>query len=145
MIGELFEEMKPILVEKKLTYKLDIAEGTPTIPGDRKWVKRAILNYVDNAAKYTNDGGEIKVKVFPVDNLVHIEVIDNGPGIAVDLQPRLFERFYRATSDKIQGTGLGLAIVKSVAELHGGSVYVRSQTGNGSTFGMTLSTKRLEN
>ena len=80
-----------------------------------------------------------------VGNLVHIEVIDNGPGIAVDLQPRLFERFYRATSDKIQGTGLGLAIVKSVAELHGGGVYVRSQPGNGSTFGMTLSTKGIEN
>ncbi|MEP6985489.1 MAG: ATP-binding protein [Chloroflexota bacterium] len=144
MLRELFEEMKPILIEKKLTYKLDIAENIPNIPGDQKWVRRAILNYVDNAAKYINDGGEIKVKAFMVDNLVHIEVIDNGPGIAVELQPRLFERFYRATSDKIQGTGLGLAIVKSVAELHGGGVYVRSQPGNGSTFGMTLSTKGLE-
>ena len=144
LITELFDEMKPILVEKKLAYKLDIADGIPTIPGDRKWVKRAILNYVDNAAKYTGEGGEIKAKVFMIDNLVHTEVSDNGPGIAVESQPRLFERFYRASSDKIQGTGLGLAIVKSVAELHGGSVYVRSQPGIGSTFGMTLSVKGLE-
>jgi NtrC-family two-component system sensor histidine kinase KinB len=144
MIRELFDEMKPILIEKKLTYKLDIADGLPKIPGDRKWVKRAILNYVDNSAKYTGEGGEIKVKVFMVDNLVHVEVIDNGPGIAIELQPRLFERFYRATSDKIQGTGLGLAIVKSVAELHGGGVYLLSQPGIGSTFGMTISTKGLE-
>ncbi|MBI1281463.1 MAG: GAF domain-containing protein [Anaerolineaceae bacterium] len=144
LIREVFDDMKPIFVEKKMTYKLDISKDIPTIPGDRKWVKRAILNYVDNAAKYTNEGGEIKAHIFMVDELVHIEVIDNGPGIAVEFQPRLFERFYRATTDKIQGTGLGLAIVKSVAELHGGSVYVKSQPGNGSTFGMTVSVKGIE-
>ncbi len=144
LIREIFDDMIPIFTEKKLTYTLDVAKDIPDIPGDRKWLKRAILNYVDNAAKYTNNGGEIKAHVFMVDKLVHIEVVDNGPGIAVEFQPRLFERFYRATSDKIQGTGLGLAIVKSVAELHGGSVYVRSQTGKGSTFGLTLSTKGLE-
>ena len=58
LIRELFEEMKPILIEKKLTYKLDISENIPNIPGDQKWVRRAILNYVDNAAKYINDGGQ---------------------------------------------------------------------------------------
>lgn len=144
LLREVFDDMKPIFVEKKFTYKLDIADGIPIIPGDRKWVKRAILNYVDNAAKYTNDGGEIKARVFMVDKLVHIEIVDNGPGIALEFQPRLFERFYRATSDKVQGTGLGLAIVKSVAELHGGNVYLKSQTGIGSTFGMTLSVKGIE-
>ncbi len=145
LVREVFDDMKPIFVEKKLTFKLDVADKIPNIPGDRKWVKRAILNYVDNAAKYTNDGGEIKAHVFIVDKLVHIEIIDNGPGIAIEFQPRLFERFYRASSDKIQGTGLGLAIVKSVAELHGGGVYLRSQPGSGSTFGMTISVMGMAN
>lgn len=144
LLREVFDDMKPIFTEKKFTFTLDIADGLPNIPGDRKWLKRAILNYVDNAAKYTDNGGEIKAKVFMVDKLVHVEIIDNGPGIAIEFQPRLFERFYRATSDKIQGTGLGLAIVKSVAELHGGGVYLRSQPGKGSTFGLTVSTKGLE-
>ena len=145
LVREIFNEMKPILVEKKLNHELDIPEGIPTIPGDGKWVKRAIINYVDNAAKYSSEGGKINVRVFVKDALLHIEVNDNGAGIAVDAQPRLFERFYRANSDsKIQGTGLGLAIVKSVAEIHGGGVYVQSQPNHGSTLGMTLALSGLK-
>lgn len=145
LIREVFDDMKPMLVEKKLAHTLDIAEEIPSIQGDGKWVKRAIVNYVDNAAKYSSEGGGINVRAFVKDALLHIEVTDNGAGIPPEAQARLFERFYRANSDsKVQGTGLGLAIVKSVAEIHGGGVYVQSQPKHGSTFGMTLSLRGLK-
>lgn len=139
LIRECLDEVTPLLVEKNLEHQLDILADLPPAFGDRRWIKRALLNYIDNAIKYTQSGGQLRVKAFTHDRLLHLEVIDNGPGIPVEAQARLFERFYRASSDdRIQGTGLGLAIVKSVAETHGGGVYVRSQPGGGSAFGMTL-------
>jgi two-component system, NtrC family, sensor histidine kinase KinB len=145
LLQEVFAEMKPLLEAKNLTHTLELAQDIPAIDGDAEWVKRAIVNYVDNAVKYTNEGGQIVARTFIKDSLLHVEVTDNGSGIPPEAQPRLFERFYRANSDsKVQGTGLGLAIVKSVAEIHGGSVYVQSQPKHGSTFGMTLSLSGLK-
>ena len=142
-IGELLQEscdeMKPLLAEKNLIFALDIQPGLPKVNADKRWLKRALLNYMDNAAKYTSAGDKIIARAFANDKLLHIEVVDHGPGIPMEAQKRLFERFYRATEENIKGTGLGLAIVKSVAEKHGGGVYVKSQKDQGSTFGMTLS------
>ncbi|MCB9457939.1 MAG: GAF domain-containing protein [Anaerolineaceae bacterium] len=139
MIREIGAEVRPLLQERSLTFTTELPDDLPIPQVDRKWVRRAIVNYVDNAIKYTQSGGTITVRAFPNDMLLHIEVVDNGPGIPKEAQSRLFERFYRVTgSEKIRGTGLGLAIVKSVAEAHGGGVYVRSQKGKGSTFGITL-------
>ncbi|MBZ0276020.1 MAG: GAF domain-containing protein [Anaerolineae bacterium] len=136
---ELCAETKPLLMDKSLTLTADLATDLPTAQIDRKWVRRALLNYVDNAIKYTQSGGNIVIRAFANGMLLHLEVADNGPGIAAAAQARLFERFYRvAGTEGIRGTGLGLAIVKSVAEAHGGGVYVHSQPGQGSTFGMTL-------
>lgn len=139
LIREARDEMKPLLTEKQLECLVEVQNNVPQLRIDRRWVKRALINYLDNATKYTDAGDKIKVQVFINEKLLHIEVVDNGPGIPVEAQKRLFERFYRAADDKIKGTGLGLAIVKSVAEKHGGGVYVRSQLGQGTTFGMTLS------
>jgi signal transduction histidine kinase len=81
------------------------------------------------------------VKAFEREGFIHIEVIDNGPGIPLDVQSHLFERFYRVKDTTTErGSGLGLAIVKSVLEAHGGGVYMRSKVEEGSTFGMTLPT-----
>jgi signal transduction histidine kinase len=139
LINEARDDMKPLLTEKNLPVVIDVQDPIPLLHADRRWVKRAFLNYLDNAAKYTESGGTITIKAFTNDKMLHVEVVDNGPGIPVEAQKRLFERFYRAADDKIKGTGLGLAIVKSVAEKHGGGVYVRSQKDQGSTFGMTFS------
>jgi two-component system, NtrC family, sensor histidine kinase KinB len=139
LIREACDEMKPLLSEKDLECAVEVEDDVPLLHADRRWLKRALFNYLDNAAKYTDSGDKITVKVFINDKLLHLEVRDNGPGIPVEAQKRLFERFYRAADDTIKGTGLGLAIVKSVAEKHGGGVYIRSQKGQGSTFGMTLS------
>jgi PAS domain S-box-containing protein len=139
LMRECVDEVMPLLLEKNLEHQLEVSSNLAPVLGDRGWIKRALLNYIDNAIKYTQPGGRLKVKAFTSDRLLHVEVIDNGPGIPTEAQARLFERFYRASADeRIQGTGLGLAIVKSVAEAHGGGVYVRSQPGGGSAFGLTL-------
>lgn len=139
LVTDACAEVRPILAEKQLTCTTDIQGEIPYILGDTRWLKRALFNYLDNAAKYTHPGDTITVRAFLTDPFIHVEVADTGPGIPAEAQARLFQRFYRAEgTEKIRGTGLGLAIVKSVAEAHSGSVYVRSRPGQGSTFGLTL-------
>ena len=106
---------------------------------DSNWMKRAIQNYLENALKYASEGGSIHLHVFVDEPLLHIEVTDQGVGIQPHLQPHLFRRFHRLDENAAQsGSGLGLAIVKSVAEQHQGQVYVNSEIGVGSTFGMSI-------
>ncbi len=142
-IGELVYEisgtLKPLIETRGIDYKVDLERGIAPLRIDRRWVSRAISNYLDNAIKYSPKASHIALRIFSQGDLIHIEVIDDGPGVALEAQPRLFERFYRANSDQsTPGTGLGLAIVKSVAEAHGGGVYIRSSPGQGSIFGLTL-------
>ncbi len=142
-IGELVYEVsgtiKPLIETRGIDYQVDLQRGIAPLRIDRRWVSRAISNYLDNAIKYTEAGSHIVLRVFSKGDLTHIEVADDGPGVTLEAQPRLFERFYRANSDDTTpGTGLGLAIVKSVAEAHGGGVYIKSSPGHGSVFGMTL-------
>jgi two-component system sensor histidine kinase MprB len=95
-----------------------------TLVGDATALERAVLNLLDNAAKWSPPHGVVQVGLHPIgDGTVMLEVADSGPGIAEPDLPRVFDRFYRATEDRGRpGSGLGLAIVKQVAERHGGSV-----------------------
>ncbi|MBC6934565.1 MAG: PAS domain S-box protein [Chloroflexi bacterium] len=139
LVNEACAEIRPTLAEKELLCVADIQGDNLRVQGDARWIKRALFNYLDNATKYTQPGDTITTRVFFSEPFVHIEVLDNGPGIPAEAQAKLFQRFYRvAGTEKIRGTGLGLAIVKSVAEAHDGSVYVRSRPGQGSAFGLTL-------
>jgi two-component system phosphate regulon sensor histidine kinase PhoR len=139
LIREINPEVKLMMEDKSLNYTINLEADIPRLHADRRWISRALLNYLSNAAKYTPEGGSVELRIFVKDQALHIEVTDSGPGISAEAQSRLFERFYRAEATKnLPGTGLGLAIVKSVAEAHGGSTYVRSREGQGSTFGMTL-------
>jgi NtrC-family two-component system sensor histidine kinase KinB len=144
IVREACAEIKPLLAEKSLECQVDVPDRLYA-QVDARWFKRALFNYLDNATKYTNPGDTMTVRAFTNEGMLHLEVTDTGPGIPIETQSRLFDRFYRAVdNERIVGTGLGLAIVKSVAEAHGGSVYVRSHPGQGSTFGMTLRVNRPE-
>jgi two-component system phosphate regulon sensor histidine kinase PhoR len=104
-------------------------------------VEQAVANLVDNAIKYSDAGGTVRVVAKRREGSVEIAVSDQGIGIEPDKLPRLFERFYRVDktrSRKLGGTGLGLAIVKHIAEAHGGTVSVESTPGEGSTFMISL-------
>jgi two-component system, OmpR family, sensor histidine kinase SenX3 len=107
------------------------------VRGDRRQLTSAIGNLVENAVKYSHDGGIVQVRSHVSDNAIEIMVADQGVGIPARDLDRIFERFYRvdkARSRETGGSGLGLAIVRHVATNHGGAVLVSSQEGEGSTF-----------
>ena len=111
--------------------------GALRVTGDRRQLVSALGNLVENAVKYSEDGGTVTVLVRPHDAWVDFEVVDHGVGIPARDLDRIFERFYRvdkARSRGTGGTGLGLAIVRHVATNHGGDVVVTSTEGEGSTF-----------
>jgi two-component system, OmpR family, phosphate regulon sensor histidine kinase PhoR len=111
------------------------------VSGDRKALGQAVDNLLDNAIKYTPDGGRIWLKLSSTAALALIEVRDTGVGIGAEHLERIFERFYRvdrARSRELGGTGLGLAIVKHIVLSHGGTVRVQSAVGQGSVFSVEL-------
>ncbi len=116
------------------------------VRADRDRIQQVFTNLIDNAIKYSiKKGCEIKVSFFDMDEMLLVEVSDNGPGIAPDDLPRIFERFYRtdkARSRSQGGTGLGLSIVKHIMEAHGQTINVRSSLGVGTTFGITMEKSR---
>jgi len=139
LIYECLAQVRPLLREKSQTYSVDIEPGLGIVQADAHWIGRSLTNYLSNANKYSPKRSHIILKAFEQQGFIHIEVTDNGPGIPLDVQSRLFERFYRAKDANTEkGSGLGLAIVKSALEAHNGSVYMRSKVGDGSTFGFTL-------
>ena len=122
---------------------VEVSTNPVTVRGSRKDLSLVLSNLLDNAVRYTRDGGTIRISVASDDGSARVEVADTGIGIPSRELPRIFERFYRvdrARSRETGGTGLGLAIVKHVAEQHGGYVEANSELGKGSVFVVTLPT-----
>jgi signal transduction histidine kinase len=106
---------------------------------DKQVVTRVLRNLLGNAAKFTPKGGRIRVAISKQDGLVRLSVIDSGPGLPVEEQALVFEKFGQGRSEqKKMGTGLGLTFCKLAIEAHGGSIGVNSQPGQGATFWFTL-------
>ncbi|MFN0105530.1 MAG: ATP-binding protein [Bryobacteraceae bacterium] len=142
------DSMSPLAVKKNIALTHVPAGGTVEAFCDAEAVNQVVTNLVDNALKYTPEGGEITVGVRPLSGLHSVEVFvrDTGIGIPPDELPRLFERFYRvdkARSRELGGTGLGLSIVKHLVRAQGGDVRVESALGQGSTFIFTLPVEDL--
>lgn len=142
--GDVMLAFKEELAQKNLQMEIQMTDALPEIFADESGVKHILDNLVDNAVKYTPEGGKIvlRVQVKPENEKeVIISVQDTGAGIpSMDL-PRIFERFYRvdkARSRELGGTGLGLSIVKHLVEAHGGRVWAESHLNRGSTFYFTL-------
>jgi signal transduction histidine kinase len=117
-----------------------LGKRLPTIRGDRERLRQVLGNLVDNAIKYSPDGGTVRVRTAAENGVAWIAVSDEGPGIPADQQARIFEKFGRAEipGGSTPGTGLGLFIARSIAEAHGGSLDVRSGPGGGATFTLRL-------
>jgi signal transduction histidine kinase len=106
---------------------------------DREQIMQVASILLDNAVKYTPDGGSVTVRVEEKDDGVALAVSDTGVGIAEDQLPLIFERFYRADPSRSEGgTGLGLSIARQIAESHGGQIRAESTPGTGSTFTLLL-------
>ena len=106
--------------------------------GDADRLEQLLSNLVDNAIRYTPEGGQVTLKATPAgQNSVQISVADTGRGIPAEQLPHIFERF-QTTNGNGDGTGLGLAITRQIARAHGGDIAVASAFGQGTTFTVTL-------
>jgi len=117
-----------------------IHDRVADIRADERKVKQVLLNLLSNAIKFTPEGGRIDVRAAPADGLVEVSVTDSGVGIAPEDQEAVFEEFRQVgTADKkAEGTGLGLTLCRKFVELHGGTIWVTSAVGAGSTFTFRL-------
>ncbi len=147
LLREVSEEMTSAAKKKNLALSVDTGEcGEDSVYGDRERLKQVMINLLDNAIKYTEEGGSIRVTARREGpEGVCVEVSDTGSGIPPEHHARIFERFYRVDKDRsrdVGGTGLGLAIVKHIVEAHGGTIRVESTVGEGSRFMFTLRRSR---
>ncbi|MGQ9706329.1 MAG: ATP-binding protein [bacterium] len=135
------DSMKSIIEEAKCNVQLNISSDLPLVKGDTDRIIQVIYNLIDNAIKFSPEGGTIRIGTVKVDNFVEVYVSDDGIGIPDNEKDKIFDKFYQVDmSDKrrVRGIGLGLAISKAIIEASGGSIWVESEVGKGSTFRFTL-------
>lgn len=124
--------------QKNISMNVELPKDMPhAVEADSALLHQAVYNLVENAIKYTPAGGRVIIRARPEPNHLVLEIEDTGIGITTEDLPRLFEKFYRGKQREARaqhGTGLGLAIVHSIAESHGGRVWVESEIGKGSKF-----------
>ncbi|MGA9116597.1 MAG: ATP-binding protein, partial [Bacteroidota bacterium] len=141
-LAGVLDEMRAKAERKSLSLALgSLPEEGEEAYGDRERLRQVMVNLLDNAVKYTAEGGRITVSASSAKGRIVIEVSDTGCGIPAEHLPRIFERFYRVDRDRsrqVGGTGLGLAIVKHIIEAHGGTITAASEPGKGSVFTFTL-------
>jgi len=128
---------------KDIEINLEIGEHIPEISGDRERIRQVLGNLLSNGYNYTPVGGRVALRIQPVESGVQVDVEDNGIGIDLGVQHRIFDRFYRGEDPLVLATagfGLGLALSRSIIEMHGGTIWFKSAgiPGEGSTFSFTL-------
>ena len=141
LLDEILPTVGPQLASKRLTVVPDLAPELPAIEADPDLLKQVLVNLIGNAAKFSREGSPITIHARQAGERMQVIVEDRGMGIPPDKLGRVFERFYRVEeggAERVGGSGLGLAIVKSVVELHGGTVRVESNLGQGSRFVVEL-------
>jgi signal transduction histidine kinase len=115
-------ELAPLALQRDQTLGLDVRGELPALSGNADLLSMLVCNLVDNAIRYTPNGGHIEVVLRAEAAGLWLEVMDDGPGIAPAQRERVFDRFYRIATQDQPGTGLGLAICRRVAELHGAQI-----------------------
>ena len=130
--------LKERITVKKIELNLILEEAPPEIHCDRERLEMALINLLDNSLKVLPPGGRMDIGVQRKNQDCLFRIKDNGPGIAAEDLPHIFNRFYRSRRNTEPGSGLGLAIVRSVTEAHGGEVEVISEQGRGSEFILRL-------
>jgi two-component system, OmpR family, sensor kinase len=140
LLAECCRSVQTLATARNIRLECHTAEDLP-YSGDEELLRRLVVNLLDNAIRYTPEGGTVSAALRSQGRELSIQVSDTGVGIAADAVPHLFERFYRADQARSRrdgGFGLGLAIVKWIAESHQGAVDLASRPGAGSTFTVTL-------
>ncbi len=131
--------LKPQADEKSIEFSFELPEKLPDLKADANKITWVLTNLISNALRYTNSGGHIHLSAERVGPQAHISVSDNGIGIPYEYQSKIFDKFVQVKGDKeAGGSGLGLAISKEIIRAHGGTIWVNSIPGEGSTFTFTL-------
>ncbi len=147
LLQETQERLAPIAAQAQISITVSVAPHLPPLLADPDVIGRVLNNLVDNAIKFTPDGGRIELEADyseTTPNDLTIQVSDTGPGIPAEALPRLFEKFHQVESvqGRRQGTGLGLSFCKLAVEAHKGTIRVKSQMGQGSIFIISLPSYR---
>lgn len=145
LVEEVFDELELHAQSKNinLVFK-DGAKNGFQVFADKESIRQVLINLIMNSIKYGNIGGKTKVGFYDLDNRILVEVSDNGIGMEEHHLKHVFDRFYRvdkSRSRNVGGSGLGLSIVKHILEAHKQTINVRSNVGEGTTFGFTLKKK----
>ena len=138
---ELQEDYAEQASEKQISLVFNLPPKMPAIKGDRDKIISALHNLISNAIKYTPRSGKVSVNAEVKQEMLVVEVVDNGIGIAEEEQERVFDKFVRSQDprvEKVTGTGLGLTLAREVVRLHGGTITLQSELNKGSTFTITL-------
>jgi signal transduction histidine kinase len=146
VVSGIVEELAPLAEAGQLQLTFKPPRQPLKVVADRRRVVQVLSNLLANALKFTPPGGRVEVILAPRAGAVDVGVSDTGPGIPEEALPHIFDRFTRAENvdAKVAGSGLGLMIVRQVIEAHGGSVWVNSRLGEGSTFWFRLKNYALE-
>ena len=146
------KSLQPMIDARRQHLAVDLPTDLPLVYADQERLKQIMINLINNANKFTPDGGSIAVRAWLAPTtpdmsgyapMLVVSVTDTGIGIPTAHQAQIFERFYRVDAidtQKVKGNGLGLSIVRSLVELHGGTIWVESTEGSGATFCFTLPT-----
>jgi signal transduction histidine kinase len=139
LANDIHQNYSLLAKQKNIDLKLSMEDSIPLVFADISLVERAIQNLMDNALKFTPEGGKVTVKIETEDDHVEVTIKDSGPGIKKDNQALIFER-YRQTKvgEQKEGAGLGLAIVKKIMEIHDSSIKVFSKPNEGTSFSFSL-------
>ena len=141
IIRQTLASLKRKINDKQIEESIELEEGLPHIKGIKFFIEQMFTNLIDNAVKYTDCGGKVKVVSSVNNGNVTVKISDSGIGIPREHQDRIFERFYRVDKNRsreIGGTGLGLSIVKHIVLVHGGSIDLVSEEEKGSEFTIEL-------
>lgn len=130
----------PMAEEKSLQLAASVDDGVPDVRCDPHRLLQVLSNLIDNAVKFTPEGGTITVGIETEADAVVFSVRDSGPGIPADALGRIFDRLWQVGPQKSAGTGLGLFIARGIVEAHGGRIWAESEAGSGSRFYFTLPT-----
>jgi signal transduction histidine kinase len=141
LFSDVVNKVRPQMEQKRIAFEVDVPPKLPELVADKDKITVALVNLLGNAAKYTREGGRVRLHVEVAETALRIDVEDTGMGISVEELPKIYDKFFRSADPRVReerGSGLGLSLTNEIVRLHGGKLTVNSELNKGSTFTVTL-------